>query len=309
MVAEFVVTSTEASGGLWTLEASHRSVSSFDPAMVLLDPIVQIPVGSVFYSHVQFRPYRAWITVMTVRCDTRRNHAGHGFGRSKERLRRRHVASLAQPDVDQGTRTIDRAVQIAPTAIDFNVRLVGVPALSNPAFPSPTQTVDQEWGKLRLPVANRLMAELNSPDQKHLRQITQAQLVPESPEHHECDDVGRILCPVQNTSAALIKLLATNAAPEAPVTPGRPLWSFGNLFRVALDAPHFPFPHAGGSYADGPLPGQSNLARSVSLIASRPPQPWTKRPSGAISTTDGAGVPLVASGGLFSVTRTVVGRE
>src|SRR5258708_34249383 len=109
MVAEFVVTSTEASGGLRTLEASHRSVSYFDPAMVLLDPIVQIPVGPVFYARVQFGPYRERITVMTVRCDTRWNDAGHGFGRSKERLRRGHVARLAQPNVDQGIGTIDQA--------------------------------------------------------------------------------------------------------------------------------------------------------------------------------------------------------
>src|SRR3979411_427734 len=37
MVTEFVVTSTEASGGPRTLEASQRSVSSFDPTMVLLN--------------------------------------------------------------------------------------------------------------------------------------------------------------------------------------------------------------------------------------------------------------------------------
>src|SRR5471030_1564483 len=106
MVAEFVVTSTEATGGLRTLEASHRSVSSFDPAMVLLNPIIQIPAGPVFYSRAQFCPYRARITVMTIRCDMRWNHAGHGFGRSKERLRRGHVTRLAQPHVDQGTGTI-----------------------------------------------------------------------------------------------------------------------------------------------------------------------------------------------------------
>ena len=117
MIAELVETSTEAGGGFGTFEAAHRSVSSFDPAMVLLDPIVQIPVGSVFHAFVQFGPDRAWITVMTIRCDTRGSDAGHGFGRSKERFRRRHVARLAQPDVDQGTTTIDGAVKIAPMAI------------------------------------------------------------------------------------------------------------------------------------------------------------------------------------------------
>jgi hypothetical protein len=257
MVAEFVVTSTEASGGLWTLEASHRSVSSFDAAMVLLDLIVQVPVGPVFNSRAQFGPYRTRVTVMTVRRDTRWNDAGHSFGRSKERLRRGHVARLAQPNVDQGTGTIDRPVQIAPTAIDLDVRLVSVPTLSDPSFTPTPEFVDQGWSEFGFPVADRFVRELNPANQEHLRQITQTQLVTESPEHHECDDVRRILSAVQDTSAALIELLPTNAAPEAPVTLGRPLWPFGNLLRVTLNAPHFPFPHSGGSYADGPLPGQS----------------------------------------------------
>ena len=50
MIAEFVETSTEAGGGVGTFEAPHRSVSSFDAAMVLFDPIVQIAVGPVFHA-------------------------------------------------------------------------------------------------------------------------------------------------------------------------------------------------------------------------------------------------------------------
>src|SRR4051812_27207655 len=190
---------TEASGGLRTFKASHRSVSSFDPAVVLLNPIVQLPVGPVFYSRVQFGPYRARITVMIVRCDTRWNDAGYGFGRPKECFRRGHVARLAQPNADQGTGTIDRAIQIAPTAIDLDVRLVSVPTLSDPSFTPTPEFVDQGWSELRLPVADRLVAELNSPDQEHLGQITQAQFISEAPEHHECDDGRRILGAAQDS--------------------------------------------------------------------------------------------------------------
>jgi hypothetical protein len=64
-------------------------------------------------------------------------------------------------------------------------------------------------------------------------------------------------------AAGIFYLLSTNAAPEAPVTLSRPIWPFGNLLRVALDAPHFPFSHSGGSYAGGPLSGQSILARRM----------------------------------------------
>src|ERR1700687_5195937 len=100
VVMEFVETSTEARRGVMTLEPAHRSVSSFDPTMVLLDPIVQILVGPVLHPFVQLGPDRARVTVVSVRRDTRGNDAGHNFSRSKERFRGLHVARLAQPHVN-----------------------------------------------------------------------------------------------------------------------------------------------------------------------------------------------------------------
>src|ERR1700733_513493 len=80
--------------------------------------------------------------------------------------------------------------------------------------------------------SRRTLFELGPADQEHFRQIAQTQLVPESPEDHECDDVGRVLSAVQDSAAALIELFATDPAPEPPVTLRRPLWPFGS--RVAL---------------------------------------------------------------------------
>ena len=80
MVTEFVVTLTEAGSGVMALKAAHRSVSTLDPAMVLLDPIIQVLVGAMFHAFVQFSPDRARITIVTVRRDTRGNDAGHRFG-------------------------------------------------------------------------------------------------------------------------------------------------------------------------------------------------------------------------------------
>ena len=48
MVAEFVESSTETRSGFRAFETAHGSVSTLDPAMVLLDPIIQILVGAVF---------------------------------------------------------------------------------------------------------------------------------------------------------------------------------------------------------------------------------------------------------------------
>jgi hypothetical protein len=68
----------------------------------------------MFYTRIQFSPDRAWVTVVTVRHDTRRSDAGHRFGRSEECFRRRHVPLLAQHDVDKGTRTIDGTIKNRP---------------------------------------------------------------------------------------------------------------------------------------------------------------------------------------------------
>src|ERR1700722_19324822 len=246
-----------------TFEAAHRSVSFLDPAMVLLDPIVQILIGPVFHALVQFGSDRARVTVVAIGCDPRGDDAGHRFGRSKERLRGRHVTRLAQPDVHKGTETINGMLKIAPAATQLDVCLVNVPSLSNPAFTPPPEVVDQGGRQFRFPVPDSFVAEFDSPDQKHCRQITQAQFVPKTPEYHERDDVGGILSAVQNSTAALVELLATGTTPEAPVTARGSLRPFGNLLRVALDAQHFPFSHPGRSYAGRALPGQSVLARRM----------------------------------------------
>ena len=81
---------------------------------------------------------------------------------------------------------------------------------------------------------NRLIAEFDAPDQEHLWQIPQAQLVAKPPKDHECDDVGWILSAIENSTAAFIELLTTGAAPEASVTPGRPLTSFRHVRRVTI---------------------------------------------------------------------------
>jgi hypothetical protein len=263
MVAEFVESSTETRSGFRAFETAHESISPLDPSMILLDPIIQVLVAAMFHAFVQFSSDRARITIVTVRRDTRGGDAGHGFGGAKKRLRRLHVAGLAQPDVDKRTETINRAIEVAPSAVHFGVSLVNVPAFSDPALAPTPKVVDQGWGELRLPVTDGFVTEFDASDQEHLRQITQAQFVSEAPEDHQRDDVGRVLSAVENSTAALIELLSTNTAPKAPVTVRRSLRPFRNLRRVALNAPHFPFLPPGGSYARRALSGQSILARRM----------------------------------------------
>src|ERR1700676_1237953 len=177
MVTEFVESSTETRSGFRVFETAHGSISSLDPTMVLLDPIIVVLVGAMFYAFLQFSPDRARITIVTVRRDTRGGDAGHGFGGSVKRLRRLHVAGLAQPDVDERTETINRAIKVAPSAVHFDVRLVNVPAFAEPALAPTPKVVDQGWRQLRFP------------------------------RDYERDHVGRVLGPVHNSATPFVELL------------------------------------------------------------------------------------------------------
>ena len=145
---------------------------------------------------------------MAICGDPIRRYAGHRLGRSKECLGGSKVTVLAQHDVDQGAVAIDRAIQIPPSATHPDIRLINVPAGAHPAFASPTQVLGQCRRELGLPIPHRLVAEDEPAGQEHLRQIPQAQLVAQPPEHHEGDDITRILRPVEHAGAALVELLA-----------------------------------------------------------------------------------------------------
>ena len=95
--------------------------------MILFNSIVQILISPVLHIWIQFSPDRTRVTVVTVRHDTRGSDTGHRLGRSEERLGRRHVAFLAQPYVDKGTRTIDGTIEIAPATVDLADRVKTLP--------------------------------------------------------------------------------------------------------------------------------------------------------------------------------------
>ena len=64
------------------------------------------------------------------------------------------------------------------------------------------------------------MAEHDAADQEHLGQVAQGELVAKPPEHHERDDVARILGPVQQAAAALVELLAARRGSGNVDSPG-----------------------------------------------------------------------------------------
>src|SRR3954470_21158184 len=82
------------------------------------------------------------------------------------------------------------------------------------------------------------MAEHDAADGEHLGQVAQAQLVAQTPEHHERDDIGGILGPVQQGAGALVELLAARTTTEPAVTLGGALRPLRDGLRPAFYTPH-----------------------------------------------------------------------
>ena len=150
-------------------------------AMVLLKSVVEVATHSMSHLPAELGPDRSGICIMAVCGDPCRRDTGHRLGRSKECLGGRQIAVLAQHDVDQGTVAIDRAIQIPPPASHSNVRLIDLPAATDPALAFAAQVLGQSRGELGFPLPHCLVGEDEAAGQEHLRQVPQAQLVPQAP--------------------------------------------------------------------------------------------------------------------------------
>src|SRR5215217_3391396 len=239
--AELVVGSTEPIRGVECLEAAHTSDPAFHAPMILLQPIVLIGAGSVLDVSAQRRTDRARIGAVSVRGDAVRDHAGGELRGAKECLRRRPVAMLGEHGINQIAIAVDRTVEIAPVAANLQIRLIDVPRPASSASPTTTpwsQLIGQNGREFRFPVADGLVAEDDAALEEHLAEVVQREAVAQAPEHHERDDVARILGPVQHAAAALIELPAAVAAAKAPVALRRAIPPLRGGRRATVDAFH-----------------------------------------------------------------------
>ena len=93
-------------------------------------------------------------------------------------------------------------------------------------------------GELGFPIADRLIAEYDAAEEEHLRQVSQAEFVAQTPKHHEGDDVGRISGQVRQAAAAFVELFAASAAAEAAIALRGALRPLRNSRRAAIHTPH-----------------------------------------------------------------------
>jgi hypothetical protein len=122
----------------------------------------------------------------------------------------------------------DGPIQIAPTALDFDVSLVDASAASRLAAPATPRVLGRCRRERGFPIVNSFVGEHDAADEEHLGQVAQAGLVAQAPERQEGDDVREMLGPVRQAGAALVELLAPGATGEPTVTLGGALRPFRN---------------------------------------------------------------------------------
>src|SRR4051794_7423519 len=111
-----------------------------------------------------------------------------------------HISLLTQVAI-----RINGSIQITPLSVDLDGGFIYVPGLACLSTPFGPQLLWNEWSKSLFPLPDRLIAELPPTFQKHLSEISQAQLVPKSPQDNQKDHIGRIFQEVERCSCALIE--------------------------------------------------------------------------------------------------------
>jgi hypothetical protein len=177
----------------------------FDPSVVLLDAIVEIVIAAMSHLISQDLTDGTWVGIMPIGCHPFWDRADDGESLLEKALGCLHISLLAQPRVSQVAIPIDGTIEITPFAMDTDVCFVHIPGRSGLATTLGTQLIRNEWSKTGFPVPNCLMSELEAALQKHLGEITQAQLVPQPPEDNEQDNIGGVFEKVEGSARAFVE--------------------------------------------------------------------------------------------------------
>src|SRR3954451_4748273 len=137
------------------LKAEHGPGQALDPAVVLLDPVIEPAPPPVPGEAPQLAPLlhlaqRTGIALEAIGHDLARD-AGMlpGEGTLEEALGCLFVPLGTEPEVDRLASAVDRSVQVAPLPVDPDVRLVNVPrpaartqVAAHPFFPVPGRSAE-----------------------------------------------------------------------------------------------------------------------------------------------------------------------
>jgi hypothetical protein len=183
------------------------------------------------------RANSSWVRAIAMCHPIRRESHGR-FRGTEEPFGRGHISGRAEHGVDQVSVPVDRPTQIAPLALNLEIRLVDVPAdaWSPPgAVPPLAESIFHNRQQLRLPVPNGLTDHHEPAQQEDFAQIPEGQPVAQTAEDHEAYNVARQAGPVQHAAAALVELLAAVPAAEPPVALSCDLPTLRDRRRSAAD--------------------------------------------------------------------------
>ena len=163
------------------------------------------------------------------RGDLCRRRVDHRLCAAEESLGRIHVAGGAEHRVHEFAVAVNGPVQITPLAFNLYVRLVYVPAATDSPLPFAAHMLSQQRSEPFLPFPHGFVRELESSQQKHLGDVAEAQLVPQSAQNDLEDDVCWQLKEVEWGARSLIGF-----------TPTRPTAKYRvSEFRAAVQVPQF----------------------------------------------------------------------
>ena len=135
---------------------------------------------------------------MAVSRDLVGHTVGDSPGRAEERLSGGLILAFAEQNVHQVPIPINSPIEVDPTTLHFQIGFVTVPAA--PYFPAPllTEGLAQHWCQFGFSLAHGFMSECHTSFKKHLGQITQAEFVTHTPQHHQTDYIGRVMHAVED---------------------------------------------------------------------------------------------------------------
>jgi hypothetical protein len=188
-----LVASQRPSGGSQTAEAKPWSRQPFDPAVILLDDVVQVfalpqPREAPEFARSLHVRRGTRIGRVPVHCDrVRVDGMRLGQRLATEPLRRSGIPPRRQQEVDRLAQTIDRAIQVGLNALDLDIGLIHSPGSSAQAQMTPDPLL--QFGSIGLlPTEQGGVIHRDATVGQHRRQLAIAdredQIPPQSPEDH-----------------------------------------------------------------------------------------------------------------------------
>jgi hypothetical protein len=95
------------------------------------------------------------------------------------------VSMFTQHRIEQVPFSIYGSIEISPTTTDLEVGLVQIPGMTSCTSTFCTKVVTNQRGKPELPYPYRFVANFESPLQKKFCNVTESELVSQTPEHSE----------------------------------------------------------------------------------------------------------------------------